>query len=121
MYQRVMRSPFNRSENRQVMKCSEPIRASSKTFVHKEAGARPRTPAPCGSTSVYWRFWRFTALTHVPWSGKPKAIQPPFLHSAFVGGGHCTTVKVAVAIRPKKLAVLVNVPHFVGVATMVSV
>src|SRR5215208_6759285 len=29
MYQRVMRSPFNRSENRQVMKCSEPIRASS--------------------------------------------------------------------------------------------
>src|SRR5215212_5149936 len=30
MYQRVMRSPFNRSENRQVMKCSEPIRASSK-------------------------------------------------------------------------------------------
>src|SRR5215211_1863831 len=32
MYQRVMRSPFNRSENRQVMKCSEPIRASSKTL-----------------------------------------------------------------------------------------
>src|SRR5215212_4538169 len=31
MYQRVMRSPFNRSENRQVMKCSEPIRASSKS------------------------------------------------------------------------------------------
>src|SRR5215216_6432183 len=111
MYQRVMRSPFNRSENRQVMKCSEPIRASSKTFVHKEAGARPRTPAPCGSTSVYWRFWRFTALMHVPWSGQPKAFHPPFLHRSFVAGvvGQPSTVKVACPVRKLSLAVLVNV------------
>src|SRR5215213_10101441 len=44
MYQRVMRSPFNRSENRQVMKCSEPIRASSKLAVYggREAANRGR-------------------------------------------------------------------------------
>src|SRR5215213_1813695 len=38
MYQRVMRSPFNRSENRQVMKCSEPIRASSKALALRVVG-----------------------------------------------------------------------------------
>src|SRR5215212_7192899 len=42
MYQRVMRSPFNRSENRQVMKCSEPIRASSKPLTVVFAGYTPR-------------------------------------------------------------------------------
>src|SRR5215212_4965344 len=38
MYQRVMRSPFNRSENRQVMKCSEPMRASSKAVMRTQPG-----------------------------------------------------------------------------------
>ena len=60
---------------------------------------------------------------HVPWSGQPKSLQPPFLHSSFVGGGQPKTVKVAVAVCPVPglLTVLVNVPHSVGVATMVSV
>ena|SRR5215208_1682317 len=48
MYQRVMRSPFNRSENRQVMKCSEPIRASSKL-----AFSRVQGPYPLDDVSVY--------------------------------------------------------------------
>jgi hypothetical protein len=105
--------------------CRTSENSLTRTFVHKEAGARPRTPASCGSTSVYWRFWRFTALTHVPWSGKPKAglLQPPFLHSSFVGGGQPTTVKDtwSVSTDPGMLAVLVNSPHFVVVATMVAV
>src|SRR5215208_727905 len=45
MYQRVMRSPFNRSENRQVMKCSEPIRASSKSrSLGLQAALNPARP-----------------------------------------------------------------------------
>src|SRR5215213_11287867 len=44
MYQRVMRSPFNRSENRQVMKCSEPIRASSYLVACLICGPAERKP-----------------------------------------------------------------------------
>jgi hypothetical protein len=56
----------------------------------------------------------------------PKSFQPPFLHWSFIVGGGGTqpsTVKVAVAgvPNPGLLTVFVNVPHFVGVATMVSV
>jgi hypothetical protein len=57
----------------------------------------------------------------VPWSGKPYCIQPPFLHSSFVGGGQPTTVKGATTVNRPLLAVLVNEPHSVGVATMVNV
>src|SRR5215208_551549 len=92
----------------------------STTFVHKEAGARPGTLAPCRSTAVYGRFW-FTADMHVPWSGQPKSLQPPFLHCAFVVGTQCSTVKDACPDREPSLAVLVNVPHSVVAATMVTV
>ena len=58
---------------------------------------------------------------HVPWFGKPNSIKPPFLHSSFVVGKQPSTVKVTCATSVRSLAVLVNVPHSVGVATMVSV
>jgi hypothetical protein len=58
---------------------------------------------------------------HEPWFGKPYSVQPPCLHCAVVGGGHRTTVKGASTVNTPLLAVLVNEPHSVGVATMVSV
>ena len=60
---------------------------------------------------------------HVPWSGQPKAFHPPFLHRSFVAGvvGQPSTVKVACPVRKLSLAVLVNVPHSLVVATMVAV
>src|SRR5829696_2133941 len=81
-------------EVRRIPKRRSSQNAYSTTFVHKEAGARPGTLAPCRSTAVYGRFW-FTAVMHVPWSGQPKFLQPPFLHCAFVVGTQCSTVKDA--------------------------
>ena len=81
-----------------------------------------------GSGSLRINFGLAVPSIHVAYASALVGVSElqiaPFLHCSFVVGvvgTHPSAVKVTLAVDEPALAVLVNVPHSVGVATMVSV